>query len=69
MARDSSVRPISVRAIPVPIWQVKLGGVQPLERLQHRPVGLAEQSFGDVNSIIGIDADEMGVERSVMDFR
>ena len=43
--------------------------VQALECLQHGSVVLRSQSLGYMHLVVWIDADEVGVERGVMDLR
>jgi hypothetical protein len=42
--------------------------MEPLQRLKHRTVVLREQAVRNMKSIVGIDADQMRVERGMMNF-
>jgi hypothetical protein len=46
-----------------------VSAVQPLDCLKHRPVSLREQAFRNMQSIVGVDSDEMGVKGGVVNFR
>src|ERR1700730_574239 len=66
---EPQCEPIPVRAILRPRWQMDGLAIEPLQRLQHRPVALAQQPFGDVQAVIRVDADKVRIEGSVMNFR
>ena len=42
--------------------------MEPLQRVEHRTIVLCQQAARNMKSIVGIDADEMCVERGVMNF-
>ena len=59
---------------PIAIWtilnaarQVDGLAVQSLEGFQHRTIVLPEQPLGHMQPVVRVDADQMGVERGVMD--
>ena len=49
-------------------WPVQDPPIQSLERFEHGPVGLREEAFGNMNPVVWIDTDQMGVERRMVDF-
>ena len=60
--------PVSIRLVPNPLRKAKQSSVQPFNRLQHRPILLGEEAFGDVQPIVWVDANQVGIEGGVMDF-
>lgn len=66
---ESHGKPISIGEILRAIWQMNRVSMEPLQRLQHRPIVLRQQAVRNMESIVGIDADQMGVEGGMMNFR
>jgi hypothetical protein len=64
----SNGKPVSVGQIFRAIWQMDCVAMEPLQRLKHRTVVLREQAVRNMKSIVGIDADQMRVERDMMNF-
>jgi hypothetical protein len=62
-------QPLPIRHISLPSRQLSHPAIELLQRLQLRAVFQAQQPVGDVDAVIGVDADEMGVEGGVVDFR
>jgi hypothetical protein len=42
--------------------------MEPLQGFEHRTIVLPEQTLGYMKAVVGIDADQMGVKGSVMNF-
>ena len=61
--------PVSIRVVLSPLRKAQQSAVQPFDRLQHRPILLSEQTLRDVQSVVWIDSDQVGVEGGMMDFR
>ena len=43
--------------------------IKTLQRLKHRTVIEDKQALRHMKTVVGIDADQVGIERGVMDFR
>ncbi len=50
-------------------WQMDGPAIQSLQRFEHRAIVLPEQPIRDMQPIVGVNADQMGVERCMMNFR
>ena len=60
---------VPIGTILRPWWQLDHLPDDPLEaEFEERAVMDFEQTIGDVNLVIGIDADQVGVEGGMMDF-
>jgi hypothetical protein len=59
---------VSIREVLGAIWQMYGAAMQPLQSFEHRTIVLCQQAARNMKSIVGIDADEMCVERGVMNF-
>ncbi len=68
-ALEPQRKPISVRLILHAARQVDRAAVQPLQGSEHRPVVLPQQPLGHMQPIVRIDADQMRVERRMMNLR
>ena len=66
---EAQREPIAIRTVLETAWQVDGSAVQPLQGLKHRAVVLPKQSLGHMQSIVRVDADQMSVERGVMNLR
>lgn len=60
---------ILIGPIHTPLRQMHRLPMQALDCLEHRAVLLREQAIGDVKVVVRVDADQVGVERGVMDLR
>jgi hypothetical protein len=60
--------PVAIRAILEAARQINGSAVQPFQGFQHRAVILTKQPRGDMQPVVRVDADQMGVECSMMDF-
>ncbi len=58
-----------IRAVLGAVRQMDRATVQPLQGFEHRAVIPHEQPLGYMQTIVRVDADQMGVEGSVMDLR
>ena len=59
---------VAIRLILSPLRETKQPAIQSLDGLEHRPILLGEETFGDVQPIVWVDANQVGIEGSVMDF-
>ena len=64
---EADREPVAIRPVLDPVRQMQGFAIQLLEGFQHRTVLLIEQSVRDMQPIIGIDADQMGIEGGMMD--
>ena len=63
-------QPVSIRAIFIPSWRLDYLPDDPLQaEFKEWAIVDFEKPIGNVNSVIGIDADQMSVESRVMEFR
>ena len=62
-------KPISVRLVLHAVRQMDRATIQPLQGFEHRPVVLPQQPLGHMQPIVRVDADQMRVERRMMNFR
>ncbi len=69
-----SLEPLKAHGETIPIWvilradrQLKGPTVQSLQRFEHRAIMLTEQALRNVQPIVGVDPDQMRIERGVMD--
>src|ERR1700730_12049509 len=68
-AFEAHGQPLAVRLVPGTVRQVNHLSMQALQSLQHRTVVMRKQSVGNMKTGVGIDADQMCIERGVMYFR
>ena len=62
--------PVAIRPILRPSGQLDTRTSDLLQaKLEKRPVMDCEQPFGDMDAIIGIDTDQVRIERGMVDFR
>jgi hypothetical protein len=65
---EPDLEPLWVRAVGRATRHRDVALVKALQpRLKHRPVDLAQQTAGDVHDALRIDAEQVAVEREVMD--
>ena len=62
-------KPVPIRAVLGAIGQMDHPAVEPLQGFEHRPVVLHQQAVGDVQFEVGVDADQMGIECGMVNFR
>ena len=65
---EANRKPIPIRPVLSPVRQMEGFAIYLLEGFEHRAVVLVEQSVRDMQSIVGIDPDQMGIEGGMMDF-
>ena len=66
-ALEAQRQAVAVRAVPDPIWQMQCAVLEPFQGIQHRTVVLREKTFGNMHATIRVDADQVGVERGIVD--
>ena len=65
---EANRKPIPIRPVLSPVRQMEGFAIYLLEGFEHRAVVLVEQSVRDMQSIVGIDPDQIGIEGGMMDF-
>jgi hypothetical protein len=60
---------VPVRLVATIRWEMEALTIQVFQRLQDRAVLLLHQRLGNVDPVIGIDADQVGIEGTVMELR
>ena len=65
---EANRKPIPIRSVLNPVRQMEGFAIYLLEGFEHQAVVLVEQSVRDMQSIVGIDPDQMGIEGGMMDF-
>ena len=68
-ALEAQRQTVAIRAVLDPTRQVYDPAVEPLQGFEHRAIFLPEQPLGNMQPIVRVDPDQMGVECGVMDFR
>jgi hypothetical protein len=68
-ALEPQRKPISIKLVLHSLRQMDCAPVQSFQRLKHRAVTLPEQPLGHMQLIIRVDADQMRVERRMMNLR
>ena len=58
---------VAVRAVSDPRRQIQRAALKLFQSIQHRTVALCEKTLGNVHAIVRIDADQVGVERGMVD--
>jgi hypothetical protein len=59
---------VTIRAILDASRQMYGSTIQSLQSFEHRSIILTEQPIGDMQALVGVNADQMGVKSCVMDF-
>ena len=63
-------QPVTIRAIRTSPWQLDHLPDDPLEaEFRNGPSWISSSRLGDVNSVIGVDADQVGIEGGAVDLR
>ena len=65
---EANRKPIPIRSVLNPVRQMEGFAIYLLEGFEHQAVVLVGQSVRDMQSIVGIDPDQMGIEGGMMDF-
>ena len=58
---------VAVRAVSDPRRQIQRAALKLFQGIQHRTIALCEKTLGNVHAIVRIDADQVGVERGMVD--
>ena len=67
---ETNRQPIAVRTILKPSRPIDQSSGDPLEaEFEKRPIMDFEQPIGDVDSVIGVDADQVAIEGRMMELR
>jgi hypothetical protein len=64
---EAQREPIAVGGILRALRQPQQSSVQPLDGLKHRAIPLGEQALGDMQAIVRIDPNQVGVEGGMVD--
>ena len=59
---------VTIRAILDVSRQVYVSTIQSLQSFEHWTIILTEQPIGDMQAVVGVNADQMRVKSCVMDF-
>ena len=62
-------KPVTIWSIFGAIWRVKCGAAQTFQSIEHWTIVPSQQAIRDMQLIIWVNTNQMGIERSVMKFR
>ena len=60
---------VPVRAVLGTAWQVDGPPIEAFQGVKHRTVALTQQAVSNMQAVVWVDADQMGVKGRMMDFR
>ena len=64
---ETSIEAFRIGLVELPVWKMQRRLMKALEDVEHRTILVLEQALRDVHDIVGRNADEIVVERAMVD--